>query len=204
MIGHTVPYGGIAVNTVPYGEGAMSPSDKTLDRERWAAAALDALEAGGLSAVAVEPLARRLGVTKGSFYWHFKDRRALLDATVARWERLHVDGPLDAVAEIEDPRERLMALLGRARGKPPSIFIRMLDAVDDPAVAAAVTRAAQLRVDFLATAFRELGLSRARARRQALLAYSAYVGGAHLARDAPEVLGDPQALARHLAEQLIP
>jgi AcrR family transcriptional regulator len=202
MTRHTVPYGTTAVNTVAYGERAMTPDN--LDRERWEQAALDALERGGLAAVAVEPLARELGVTKGSFYWHFQGRADLIAATVARWERLHVDGPLDAVAAIEDPRERLLALLGRAGAKPPSIFIRMLDAVDEPVVAAAVARAAERRVAFMATAFRQLGLSRARARRQALLAYSAYIGRAHLGRDAPDVLGDPKALARHIAEQLIP
>ena len=181
----------------------MSP-DEPMDRERWEAAALDAFERGGLSAVAVEPLARRLGVTKGSFYWHFKDRRALLAATVARWERLHVDAPLEGLAAVADPRERLVGLLAAASGKPPSIFIRMLDAVDDPVVSAAVARAAELRVAFAAQAFRELGLTPARARRQALFAYSAYIGRAHLGRDAPDVLGDPKALARHIAEQLIP
>jgi AcrR family transcriptional regulator len=182
----------------------MTPADTSLDRERWAAAALDALEEGGLAAVAVEPLARRLGVTKGSFYWHFKTRQELIAAMVARWERLHVDGPLDRLAAVADPRERLLRLLAAAGGKPPSIFIRMLEGVEEPVVAAAVARAAQRRVDFLAKAFRELGLSRGRARRQALLAYSVYVGRAHLGRDAPEVIGDPQALARHIAEQLIP
>jgi AcrR family transcriptional regulator len=202
MVGHTVAYGPRLVNTVAYGE-VMSP-DRSLDRERWEQAALDAVEDGGVAAVAVEPLARRLGVTKGSFYWHFKDRRALLDATVARWERLHVDGPLDRLAAVADPRERLLGLLAAAGGKPPSIFVRMLDAADDPAVAAALDRAAQLRVAFMAKAFRELGLSRARAHRQAVLAYSTYVGRAQLGRHAPDVLGDPRALARHIAEQLIP
>ena len=184
----------------------MTPkaADTTLDRDRWEAAALDALERGGLAAVAVEPLARALGVTKGSFYWHFGSRQELIAATVARWERLHVDGPLERLAPVPDPRERLEALLAAAGGKPPSIFLRMLDAVDEPVVAAAVARAAQRRVDFLAQAYRELGLSRPRARRQALLAYSAYVGRAHLSRDAPEVLGDERALARHIAELLIP
>src|SRR5436190_12562377 len=144
--------------------GAMMMA--TLDRERWEEAALDALERGGLAAVAVEPLARALGVTKGSFYWHFRTRQELIDAMVARWERDHVDGPLEAVRAIEDPRERLLALLGRA-AKPPTIFMRMLEAVDEPSVRAAVARAAEHRVAFLATAFGELGLSRARARRQA-------------------------------------
>jgi AcrR family transcriptional regulator len=201
MCGHTVAYGDDNVNTVPYGEGRMT--SRNLDRERWERAALDALERGGLAAVAVEPLARELGVTKGSFYWHFKSRGELIAATVARWERLHVTGPLQAVAAIEDPRERLMELLGRAGAKPPSIFIRLLDAVDEPVVRAAVARAAEERVAFMAKAFRELGLTRARARRQALLAYSTYVGRAHLARDAPELLGDQAALSRHIAEQLI-
>jgi len=172
----------------------MAPEN--LDRERWEQAALDALERGGLPAVAVEPLARELGVTKGSFYWHFKTRQDLLAATVARWERLHVDAPLDALAGVEDPRERLLALLGRASGKPPTIFMRMLEAVDEPVVHAAVA--------FMERGFRELGLSRPRARRQALLAYSTYVGRAHLGRDAPALLGDERALAKHIAEQLIP
>jgi AcrR family transcriptional regulator len=153
--------------------------------------------------VAVEPLARELGVTTGSFYGHFKDRGELIAATVARWERLHVDGPLEALARVDDPRARLMELLGKAGAKPPSIFIRLLDAVDEPVVRAAVARAAEERVAFMAKAFGELGLPRAKARRQALLAYSAYVGRAHLARDAPEVLGDPAALSKHIAERLI-
>jgi AcrR family transcriptional regulator len=183
----------------------MPNDDPTnLDRDRWAAAGLDALERGGLSAVAVEPLARELGVTKGSFYWHFRNRPELIAATVERWERFHVDGPLERLADVEDPRERLLGLLAAASGKPPSIFIRMLDAVDEPVVAAAVHRAAEKRVDFMATAFRQLGLTTARARRQALLAYSAYVGRAHLTRDAPDVLGDPAALTKHIAEELIP
>jgi AcrR family transcriptional regulator len=167
----------------------------SLDRERWEQAALDALERGGLAAVAVEPLARELGVTKGSFYWHFANRRELIDGALRRWLEVHVDG--------EDPRERLRGLFGRAGAKPPSIFIRLLDATDEPAVRAAVARAAEARVEFMATAFRELGLTRARARRQALLVYSVYVGMAHLGRDAPEVLGDPVALRRHLLETLI-
>jgi AcrR family transcriptional regulator len=177
---------------------------ENLDRDRWAQAALAALERGGLAAVAVEPLARELGVTKGSFYWHFKNRPELIAATVERWERLHVDGPLDRLAAVDDARERLLGLLAAASGKPPSIFIRMLDAVDEPVVAAAVHRAAERRVDFMARAFRDLGLPRARARHQAVLAYSTYVGRAHLARDAPDVLGDPRQLARHIAQQLIP
>lgn len=180
----------------------MSPDH--LDAERWEQAALDAFERGGAAAVAVEPLARALGVTKGSFYWHFKSRQALLAAAVQRWERLHVDAPLERAEAIADPRERLLALLGAASSKPPTIFLKMLEGVDEPVVQAAVTRAAERRVAVLQRAFADLGLTPAKARRQALFAYSAYVGRALLGRDAPDLLGDERRLAQHLAEQLIP
>ena len=57
-----------------------------LSAEDWAQAALDLIAEQGVAAVAVEPLARRLGVTKGSFYWHFPSRDALLQAALERWE----------------------------------------------------------------------------------------------------------------------
>ena len=56
-----------------------------LDAAAWVAAAFDALADGGIDAVRVEPLAKALGITKGSFYWHFADRRALLDAMLDAW-----------------------------------------------------------------------------------------------------------------------
>src|SRR3954447_10135934 len=79
----------------------------------WETAALDALADSGLAGVAIEPLARRLGVTKGSFYWHFADREALLVAALARWETGHTDRIIDAAEDVSDPRERLRRLIGR-------------------------------------------------------------------------------------------
>jgi hypothetical protein len=55
-----------SVKTLAYG-AALMPAKSRLSRERWIEAALDALADGGVAAVAVEPLAARLGVTKGSF-----------------------------------------------------------------------------------------------------------------------------------------
>jgi AcrR family transcriptional regulator len=58
----------------------------TLRPEDWTNAALEAIADGGTGKVAVEALARELGATKGSFYWHFRNRDALLEAALARWE----------------------------------------------------------------------------------------------------------------------
>ena len=57
----------------------------------WEEAAIDVLSQHGLSAIAVEPLAQRIGVTKGSFYAHFDTRDDLIAAVLARWEA--VDKP---------------------------------------------------------------------------------------------------------------
>ena len=74
-----------------------------LSAEDWAQAALDLIAEQGVAAVAVEPLARRLGVTKGSFYWHFPSRDALLSAALERWEAVEqetVFGQLEAVVQF--------------------------------------------------------------------------------------------------------
>ena len=59
----------------------MAKAPTQLSREAWIEAALARWPSGGLDAIAVEPLATRLGTTKGSFYWHFKDRADLVIAT---------------------------------------------------------------------------------------------------------------------------
>ena len=60
--------------------------ERDLEREDWLRAARLALLRGGVEAVRVEKLARDLDVTKGSFYWHFKDRDELLDLLLREWE----------------------------------------------------------------------------------------------------------------------
>src|SRR5690606_7033358 len=77
---------GMDTITAPANPPATSSRGARLSAADWAQAALDVIAEQGVSAVAVEPLARRLGVTKGSFYWHFPSRDALLQAALERWE----------------------------------------------------------------------------------------------------------------------
>lgn len=176
-----------------------------LDRERWIDAALAALEQGGPEAVAIVPLARALGVSRGSFYWHFDGREELLVAALERWQREHVTNVLDELASIADPGERLRVLFTRAMSKPPSILAQLL-ASDEPAVREVVRRSAKLRMDFLAGAYRELGLTPAPARRRALAAYAVYVGVAQMMLSEPALLTtrDRRAVGALLADQLVP
>lgn len=82
-----------------------------LAREDWIEAALTLLAVGGIDAVRVEELARQLRVTKGSFYWHFKDRRALCTAMLDSWRDATVSRVWKFDEAVRDPREALKRLL---------------------------------------------------------------------------------------------
>lgn len=149
-----------------------------LSADDWAQAALDLIAEQGVAAVAVEPLARRLGVTKGSFYWHFPSRDALLQAALERWEQVEQEDVFGQLEAIADPRERLRALfqLVAHEAKSHVIYSELLKALDHPTVAPVIGRVSQRRFDWLAASFRQAGLSRTDAQHRARLAYAAYVG----------------------------
>src|SRR5918996_3597546 len=88
----------------------MAPPTRT-PRGKWIEAGLRALAAGGPDAVRIDTLAKALGVTKGGFYWHFDDRRALLDEMLDMWERVGVDEVIERVeGEGGDARAKLRRL----------------------------------------------------------------------------------------------
>ena len=181
----------------------MTPEQ--LDRETWISAGLDALERGGVAAIAVVPLARELGVTRGSFYWHFRSREELLIGVLGRWEREHSDAVLDQLERVQDPAARLRALFERSGSKAPSYFDKLLDAGDDPRVTATLDRVAERRRDVIARACRQLGMTPAQARRHARLCYAAYVGLARLQRDEPALAPrERAAFTRHVVATLVP
>lgn len=175
----------------------------------WEQAALDVIAEQGVAAVAVESLARRLGVTKGSFYWHFGTRDELLDATLRRWEQAEAEALIARVDRIADPRERLLELFRRTSREMRShvIYSGLLKALDHPAVRPVMQRVSQRRIQYLALAYRALGLSRRDATHRARLAYAAYVGFLQLMlllkleRMTPE---DFDAYVEHVIATLIP
>lgn len=179
---------------------------RRLTRDDWVAAALAAIGEGGVTAVAVEPLAARLGTTKGSFYWHFPHREALLEAALAAWEQATTTAIL---AEVErattDPVEQLRLLIDRvidnAERDPvePALFA----SVTHPVVGPALTRVTQHRIDGTVRIFTRMGLRPAEARRRALLAYSLYLGYTHLARATPAVLPQTRAGRREYLEHVM-
>ena len=157
---------------------ALVPERNRLSAQDWEQAALDLIAEQGLAGLAVESLARRLKVTKGSFYWHFASREALIQAALARWEQSDVEALMRQVDRIADPRERLEQLFRRTSRELRThvIYSALLQALDHPLVRPVMQRLSQRRINYLAVAYRALGLGRRAAMHRARLAYSAYVG----------------------------
>ncbi|MCP3797746.1 TetR/AcrR family transcriptional regulator [Allokutzneria sp. A3M-2-11 16] len=178
---------------------------KRLGRQDWTAAALRALGEGGLRAVAIEPLAARLGATKGSAYHHFPNRDALVAAMLERWEDEHTDAVITAVRDEPDPLRRLRLLITKVitEDEDPSIELALLAAADDPLVAPVLRRVTERRVDYIAEIVAELGLSPAKARRRALVAYSTYVGHTQLARMSASMFPETRAAQRVYLDEMV-
>lgn len=172
---------------------------RRLTADDWAAAALAALGEGGLAAVAVEPLAARLGATKGSFYWHFANRDALVSAALARWERVNTEGVIAMVDAIADPAERLRTLFGTVIGRVEQgeTEMNLLATADHPLVAPVLARVTERRIGYIAALFGELGFPPQTAHSRAVLAYSAYLGHAQLAHATPGVLPAGEGARRY-------
>jgi AcrR family transcriptional regulator len=176
-----------------------------LSREDWAAAALDALSSGGLAAVAVEPMAARLGATKGSFYWHFRSRDELIDAALQLWRHASTTSVIDSVQATAAPAEvRLRQLITQvfAPQARTGADLALLADADHPLVAPALADVTKQRLDYVTTLFRQLGFPEERARRRALLAYSAYLGQLQLLRSAPHLLPETESATSAYADDV--
>ena len=85
---------------------------KQLTQNDWLYAALEILSTYGVESVKIVPLAKKLGVTSGSFYWHFSDRPALYDSLLDYWEREMTDKAIEAAKDYEgSPRDRIWGLM---------------------------------------------------------------------------------------------
>lgn len=151
-------------------------------RESWIAGAFEALRTGGIDALRVEPLAVRLGVTKGSFYHHFENRRDLHMAMLDAWEQR---GTSEIIAEVDaaadsDPVDMLHRLARRTMAPDPvsdgiENSIRAWARTDSD-VAATASRVDTRRVDYAASLLRSAGLAAPVARRRAMLFYRVLIG----------------------------
>lgn len=176
------------------------------DREAWALAAWASMATRGEVSFSIEGLAPTLGVTKGSFYWHFDDRRDLLREVLAMFEKKGAHEPIEALSKERDPRRRIAMLFETALDESVNLRgERCLYTSPDPDVVEVVARVHALRRAFLDDAYRALGLTAAVAARFSATAYATYLGAVQLS-DQPPFDDDRtlRAWTRHVATLLVP
>ena len=164
----------------------MSAPTRT-PRTSWIEAGLRALAAGGPDAVRIELLAQALGVTRGGFYWHFDDRRALLEEILDAWEHAGVDEVIAGVErEDGDARAKLRRLSAfAASGDAP---LRTDLAVRDwarrePAVAERLRRVDNRRMEYVRSLFGAFCPDEDDVEARCLLFYSLWIGSHFIAAD---------------------
>lgn len=159
---------------------AYCQSMATLTSNDWVAAAIQRLASDGVDSVKVETLAAQLGVSKGSFYWHFGTRQDLLDAMISAWEAMGTDSVIRAVeAHSVSPVERLRLLTTLTFAQPEFDGIELgmrAWARHDSAVAAVVRRVDARRVDYVSSLLEATGLDHEASLGRADLMYRTLIG----------------------------
>ncbi|MBI2307736.1 MAG: TetR/AcrR family transcriptional regulator [Rhodocyclales bacterium] len=165
------------------------PSRTQLDRNDWIEGAIDVLADQGVAGLRVEVLAKTFGVTKGSFYWHFKDRQDLLDAVVEVWkegrlrdiEKQTTAPPGKELEQIHHVIDVYSAVRNR---KGISIELAVRDwARHDPRVNAVVEEVDSYRLECTRKLFVQLGFPDDEARARSILVFAYVFGHSLMAYD---------------------
>ncbi|MEP2921980.1 TetR/AcrR family transcriptional regulator [Sulfitobacter sp.] len=119
-----------------------------LSPEKWIDAGFAALTAHGPSALAAEPMARALGTTKGSFYWHFKDVPTYHAALVRQWHSQALSDVMTRLTDNNPPDIRLRSFGHSILDNPTETALRVW-AQNDSIVAASLNEVDAERLTFL-------------------------------------------------------
>jgi AcrR family transcriptional regulator len=174
------------VNAEAGGEEKLMAPART-PRSKWISEGLRALADGGPDAVRIEPLAQKLGVTRGGFYWYFEDRQALLEEMLDRWEQV---GFADVVEQIEQgggtARKKLRRLFALAAEGDELLRIDLAVrdwARHDPAVAARLRRVDNRRMEYMRSQFADFCKDADEVEARCMLVSSLWIGNHFIAAD---------------------
>lgn len=164
---------------------SVTPTRAPLGRDEWVAGATELLSRAGIDGLRIEILAKALGVTKGSFYWHFKDRQDLLEQVLAVWR----DGRMRDIekqtallaGKERDQARHLIDVYSAARNRKGIVIeLAIRDWARRDPVAAQVVESVDIhRLECTRRLFENMGYTAAEAKSRSLLLY-AYVFGQSL------------------------
>jgi AcrR family transcriptional regulator len=158
---------------------ATTSAPSKLSQQDWIVRGLDTLRAQGIRGVRVEPMARELGVTKGSFYWHFKDHDDFLQQLLEYWETEMTDKIDAQVSRTRaGPGEHLLALCEHITYEETNRYDAAMRAwaLYDARAASVVRRVDQKRLRYARALFLEMGFSERQADIRSRLSYFYMIG----------------------------
>lgn len=176
-----------------------------LQPEDWTAAGFARLGAEGVEAVRVEVLARDLGVSKGSFYWHFRDREDLLEKMLARWEDNELEWLSGAIADRHSAAARWARLVERSSdaGRMRAEAALRAWARTDTRIATRIRRVENRRAGYIATVLLDVGFTARAAESWSELAMLVYLGWLDRATRDPEFQLAGPGLGEFLSELVL-
>jgi AcrR family transcriptional regulator len=154
-----------------------------LSADDWIKAGLKALAAEGFTTLKADALAKTLGVSRGSFYWHFADVDAFHVAVLAGWQAVAAAGVIRAVDDLDAGEDRLMSLLRRAFTGNASLEMGVRAwAASNGTARAVVDNVDRQRLGYIEALLRTAGVGAARAGVRAQILYWTYLGAAMAGR----------------------
>jgi AcrR family transcriptional regulator len=135
--------------------------------------------------VRVEALAASLGVTKGGFYWHFKDRQALIEEMLDTWERTVVGAVIDHLEGLPvGPREKLQRLVDLVPSVNMEAELAFRDwSRRDAAVAERIRRIDNRRMEYMRSLFEQFAEDEKDAEARSMLAFALFIGSPFIAAE---------------------
>lgn len=152
---------------------------KRLTAQDWIDFALTTLAREGFGSLKADVLARKLGVSRGSFYWHFSDLRTFHAYVVGHWQVVATEAIIADTERHESHEERLETLLRHAFGHGAALEIRMRAWAENNADAArALNEVDRRRREYMERLLIEAGIAPPLAATRAQLLYWSYLGAA--------------------------
>jgi AcrR family transcriptional regulator len=152
---------------------------KRLTAQDWIDFGLTTLAREGADALKADVLARKLGVSRGSFYWHFADLGTFHARVIEHWKQATTEATIADIERHESPEERLEALLRRAFGNTAVLEVRMRAWADTNARAVqALSDVDRRRREYIERMLVQAGIEPTQADTRAQLLYWTYLGAA--------------------------
>jgi AcrR family transcriptional regulator len=165
----------------------------------WVDAATDILVQENVRGIRIDALCKKLGVTKGSFYWHFNSRAELLQSMLVNWRsRMTLNTIKNLSRTGHDSLSRLRALIGMPRRPKSPDFAQIEQSIRDwgrrmNQASEAVSEVDNIRFEYFVQLFEDLGFGTEEAKARAYLAYSIMMGDSILHSSIADVDADTMA-----------